>query len=292
MFINHIHLMPEDLRADATPEKFLAAIPPVVEGAGHAFEGAVAFAPFRHQFDAAGRTDCPNVWLCEAIRSHSELVGYGTLDPGKPAGKQVEQIAALGFRGIKLHPPAQKFEIFGSWAREGYAAMEELGLVADFHIGMHGHRLKDSDPLLCDEIAHHYPRLRMVFEHVGGWHYYRLLLGVMTNNLHHGEHLYAGIASVLNRDGQPYWWIGPEGVNDCRWQLGPGLLIYGLDFPYNAARQLRNDLAQIALLDWPPADIEALLGGNLRRLLGLSVQAGSEVESSASKGFITESGSE
>jgi len=182
----------------------------------------------------------------------------------------VRQIADLGFKGIKLHPPAQKFEIFGDWARRAYAQMEIDGLTADFHLGAHWHRLRDYDPLLCDEIAHHYPELRMVFEHVGGWHYYRQVLSVITNNMLRGNHLYAGIASVLDRESQRYWYLGKEGLEECRWQIGEDLLIYGLDFPYNQAPQIERDIALIRSLDWPPAAIEGLLGGNLKRLLGIT----------------------
>lgn len=264
MFINHVHLMPRDIREDATLESFLGAVD------GLDFEGAVCFAPFSYQFVRAGRTDDHNVWLRDTIAPHPNLVGYGTLDPSKPAGPQVEHIAALGFRGIKLHAPAQKFALFDDWARGAYAAMEAHGLVADFHIGMHWHRLKDYDPLLCDEIAWHHPKLRMVFEHVGGWHYYRQVLAVITNNRERGNHLYAGIASVLDREYQRYWYLGEAGVSECRWQIGADLLIYGLDFPYNHAAQLRDHLAQIAAFPWPQADKDALLGGNLKRLLGLS----------------------
>ena len=264
MFINHVHLMPPEMREDATVEAFLRAVD------GLDFEGAVCFAPFSYQFAEIGRTDDHNTWLRDTIAPYKNLIGYGTLDPSRPAGPQVKHIASLGFRGIKLHPPAQKFAIFGDWVREAYAAMEEHHLVADFHIGMHWHRLKDYDPLLCDEIAWHHPKLRMVFEHVGGWHYYRQVLAVITNNSRRGNHLYAGIASVLDHESQRYWWLGPDGVTECRWQVGPDLLIYGLDFPYNHAVQLRQDLAVIRGLDWPAADIAALLGGNLKRLLGLS----------------------
>ncbi|MDR1282608.1 MAG: amidohydrolase family protein [Opitutaceae bacterium] len=273
MFINHVHLMPAELRADATLEHFLATIPPVAEEIGIPLEGAVCFAPFSYQFGNIHRADDPNIWLRDTLAAAPagiRLVGYGTLDPNRPARPQVERITALGFRGIKLHPPAQKFAIFGDWAREAYAAMEEHDLVADFHIGMHWYRLKDYDPLLCDEIAWHHPRLRMVFEHVGGWHYYRQVLAVITNNTRRGNHLYAGIASVLDRENQRYWWLGTDGLDDCRWQIGGDLLIHGLDFPYNQAAALRRDLELIRTRPWPQGDIAALLGGNLKRLLGLS----------------------
>lgn len=271
MFVNHVHLFPRELRPDGTLDAFLR----VMEAAG--FEGAVGFAPFSYQLEQASRTDNPNVWLARILADRPHLVGYGTLDPKKPSAPQVKQIAELGFRGIKLHPPAQKFAIFGDWAREAYAAMEEHGLTADFHLGVHWHRLSEYDPLLCDEIAWHFPSLRMVFEHVGGWHYYRQVLAVIVNNSHRGNHLYAGIASVLDRENQRYWYLGPEGVEDCRWQIGRDLLIYGLDFPYNGLPQILRDLEIIRGLPWPAEDIVALLGGNLRRLLGLEEGAAQTV---------------
>jgi len=263
VFVNHVHLFPKEVRPDGTLDAFLA-ISDALD-----FEGAVCFAPFSYQFEDALREEDPNDWLAETLRDRPELTGYGTLDPKKPAAPQVRRIAGLGFPGIKLHPPAQKFEIFGEWAREAYAAMEEHRLIADFHLGVHWHRLSHYDPLACDEIAWHFPGLRMVFEHVGGWHYYRQVLAVIVNNSRRGNHLHAGIASVLDRENQRYWYLGPEGVEECRWQIGPELLIYGLDFPYNGLAAIRRDLEVIRALPWPVEDIAALLGGNLRRLLDL-----------------------
>jgi predicted TIM-barrel fold metal-dependent hydrolase len=262
MFVNHVHLLPPELRADGTLDAYLQ----LADEFG--FEGAVCFAPFSYQYAKTNLSGNHNKWLHTTIKHRENLVGYGTLDPVKPAALQVRQIADLGFRGIKLHPPAQKFAIFGDWARDAYEAMEELGLIADFHLGIHWHRLKDYDPLDCDEIAWHYPNLNMVFEHVGGWHYYRQVLAIITNNKSR-RNLYAGIASVLNKQDQRYWYLGPEGVDDCHWQIGADLLIYGLDFPYNRTAEIASDLEQIRHFNWPQKDIDALLGGNLKRLLGL-----------------------
>ena len=261
MFVNRVHLMPGELRQDATLDAFSRL------GDALGFDGAVYFAPFSYQVTSLGLD--ANQWLENAIRQRSELIGFGTLNPDLDPVPQVRQIADLGFRGIKLHPPAQKFEIFGSWARQTYEAMEGLGLIADFHLGIHWHRLREYDPLACNEIAHHHPGLRMVFEHVGGWHYYRQVLGVITNNHLRGNHLYAGIASVLDRENQRYWYLGPEGLEECRWQIGEDLLIYGLDFPYNQQPQIERDLETIRAMSWPANATDKLLGGNLRRLLGL-----------------------
>jgi len=107
----------------------------------------------------------------------------------------------------------------------------------------------------------------MVFEHVGGWHYYRQVLAVISNQLPGTR--YAGITSVFDREEQRCWYLGAEGIEECRWQIGSELMIYGLDFPFNQAPQVRRDLDTIATLKWPEADLQRLLGGNLKRLLAL-----------------------
>lgn len=261
MFVNHVHLFPDQVKPEGTLDVFLH----LCDALG--IEGGVCFAPFSYQVEPLGIDH--NEWLAQTIAKQPQLIGYGTLDPLQEPTDQVRRIAELGFRGIKLHSPAQKFDLFGSWARKAYEAMEAHNLIADFHLGVHWHRLKAYDPMLCDEIAHHYPNLRMVYEHVGGWHFYKQVLAVITNNKTKGDHLYAGIASVLDRERQKHWYLGPEGLEDCRWQIGEHLLIYGLDFPYNQLPNVAQDIEVIRAMDWPQADIDACLGGNLKRLLGI-----------------------
>lgn len=262
LFINHVHLLPAAVREDATPDAFrrLADESEVA--------GAVCFAPFSGFLK--GLDLHHNRWLAEELKAHPRFVPFGTLDPGLPAKDQIRELLDLGFKGVKLHPSAQDFHLFGDWAREVYALMEEHRLIAVFHTGIHGRRLTiTADPLLYDEIASHYPALPMVFEHVGGWHFFRPMLGVIANNRNRGNCRYAGITSVLDAEHQRHWYMGKEGLDQCRWQAGPDLMIYGLDFPYNQQPQLERDLYLIRSLNWPHEDIRKLLGGNLRRLLGV-----------------------
>ncbi len=261
MFVNHVHLIPHWVMPDGTLDTLL----PLLERIGA--EGAVCFAPFNTQMCEHAKNQ--NLWLYEAIKGHGGLVGYGTLDPTQPPEDQVKEIGQLGFRGVKLHPAFQHFDMLGPWAMRAYASIERLGLIADFHVGVHGHRLRENNPLDLDEIAQLFPSLRMVYEHVGGWHFYRQVLAVIGNHKHPDGRLYAGIATVFDRaEGCP-WYLGPEGVEDCRWQIGAEQLIYGLDFPYNQLSQVQKDLEIIRGLGWPTGEVDALLGGNLRRLLAL-----------------------
>jgi predicted TIM-barrel fold metal-dependent hydrolase len=260
MFVNHAHVMPASTREDGTVDSLARLMDQL------GFEGAVCFAPFTYQMGDLGDQ---NDWLAGQIKGRPEFVGFGTLAPTVPPHDQVRRVAGLGFRGIKLHPGAQGFELTGPWAMAAYEEMAEIGLIADFHTGIHWHRLRDYRVIDHDEISARVPSLRMVFEHVGGWHFNREMLAVISNGARHGNHLYAGIASVLNDQAQRYWYLGPEGLENCRWQVGEDLLIYGLDFPYNQEREIANDLRIIRELNWPAETVDKLLGRNLKRLLGL-----------------------
>ncbi len=41
--------------------------------------------------------------------------------------------------------------------------------------------------MLQDAVVQAAPETRMVFEHAGGWHYYRDVVAVIQNNHHRGE---------------------------------------------------------------------------------------------------------
>lgn len=260
IFVNHVHVFPAKIRKDGTPEAF-AEIAARLD-----IQGAVFFAPFSHQWPDGD----PNGWLSRQLQRFRGYVGYGTLDPQKPARDQVLRISDLGLRGIKIHAPAQHFPLNCDWIMDAYEQMERLGLIADFHLGVHGYRLKEYHPLLLDEVAHRFPELRMVFEHMGGWHYLRDAVAVATNRRSNNEGpIYAGIASVLDRDRIPAWYLGPEGIADLIWQMGADRLIYGVDFPYNSAEHIASDLNIIRSMGLAPSVEEAILGDNLRKLLNL-----------------------
>lgn len=264
LFVNHVHVFPARVRRDGTPETFAEI------AAALGIQGAVFFAPFSYQWPNGD----PNGWLSRQLYRFRGYVGYGTLDPEKPARDQVMRISDLGLRGIKIHGPAQHFPLNCDWIMDAYEQMERVGLVADFHLGVHGYRLKDYHPLLLDEVAHRFPELSMIFEHMGGWHFVRDAVAVAANRQANNEEpIYAGIASVLDRERIPGWYLGPEGVADLAWQVGADRLIYGTDFPYNSAEHIASDLAIIRGMGLVPSAEAAILGGNLRKLLGLRARS-------------------
>jgi predicted TIM-barrel fold metal-dependent hydrolase len=262
IFANHAHVFPREVRPEGSIETLLRLMDKCQ------IKRAVAFAPFIDQVKDLGID--PNEWLAQELEKHDNICGFGTIDLDKPdLAKQAETIANLGFKGVKLHPAYQQFNILADELKDFYAAAEELGLLLCFHLGVHWHRIKDYHPLLCDELAHFYPNLKFTMEHVGGLSFFLDALAVLTNNLE-GGNVYAGITSVLNKSFNQLWYLGPERMELLVSLIGSKQMIFGLDFPYNDAYRVQEAIDVIMGLDISAEDKANILGRNLARLLDVA----------------------
>ena len=262
IFANHAHLFPAYIRPDGA----LDALYRLMEACD--IEKVVCFAPFRDMVPADHIH--PTEWLAREIAGKPEFVGYAALNPtDADALDWVRRLPELGFRGIKLHPAYDRWDLHDPRAFDLYQLAGELGLVLDFHTGVHGHFLAQYHPSKFDEVAQCRNDLRIVLEHMGGRTQYADALSVMANaNVYSGgSRIYAGIASVLDRKLQTLWYQGPERVQEMAELFGADKLIYGLDFPWNGVESVKQDLAIIADMDLGEGGREALLGGNLKATL-------------------------
>lgn len=266
IFANHAHIFPEQLR----PEGTVDSLKKFMDECG--IDKCVAFAPFADRFSDAGIDENHNVWLANQIKGCSDIVGFGTVDFDAPdLGGQVEQIADLGFKGIKLHPPYQEFVIDGAPAFEVYEKAQELGLFLSFHSGMHWHRLRDNLVLLFDEVAWNFPKLRFSMEHIGGYHFFTDALAVMCNNSRGGTQprVFAGWTSVDNSNGAGAWALSDEQLKTVILQTGEDRSIFGVDFPYNNAESIKRDIARIKNMDLSEECKEKILGKTLEKILSV-----------------------
>src|SRR5689334_11740695 len=104
IFANHAHVFPQAVNPNGTIDRLLN----MLDACGIA--RAVCFAPFGMQMD--GQSEKPNPWLANELLSRERLIGFGTIDFRRRDVKgQVREAAELGFRGLKLHPNIQKFDV-------------------------------------------------------------------------------------------------------------------------------------------------------------------------------------
>lgn len=262
---NHAHVFPGHVREDGTPSALLE----LMDQCG--IERCVAFATF-HGFLGPQDED-PNAWLAREIKGNDRLLGFGVIDfdRGDLRG-QVDRIAELGFSGIKLHPAFQRFVIDGEKPFEVYRRAEELGLFLSFHTGVHWHRIADYNMLRFDEVAYHFKKLRFSMEHLGGYCFFHEGVAVMLNNQHQKDEprLYAGLTSVFDTNENRAWHLSDERIRELLWQTGENAAIFGLDFPYNGREKIAYAIRHVTDMDIPQSAKEKILGGNLRRLLGMA----------------------
>jgi len=119
-----------------------------------------------------GRLQRRNEWTCEVARAHPRLVAFIGLDPSMNEGELVTEIdsrVSEGARGIKLHPPNQRFYPNDPRLAAAYRRAEEAGLPVIFHSGAFALAPRRGDHGRAEhfgELLASFPRLTVVMAHL------------------------------------------------------------------------------------------------------------------------------
>jgi len=216
---------------------------------------------------ATGRPRVPNETVAAACRDYPDVfTGMGSVDPhkGEAAVAEVENIAALGLRGVKFHPSMQAFAPDDPQYWPIFAACERHGLLALFHTGTsgigarqpggQGIRIDLAHPIKLDPVAAAHPGLTVVAAHFG-WPWHMELVAMAL----HKTNVYIDISGWSPKR------IPAELVRELRGRLSEQFL-WGSDFPFLTPERC---LAELDSLDLPGPARERLLHENAARILGL-----------------------
>jgi predicted TIM-barrel fold metal-dependent hydrolase len=216
---------------------------------------------------ATGRPRVPNETVAAACRDYPDVfAGLGSVDPhkGEAAVAEVENIAALGLRGVKFHPSLQAFAPDDPRYWPIFAACERLGLLALFHTGTsgigarqpggQGIRIDLAHPIKLDPVAAAHPELTVVAAHFG-WPWHMDLIAIAL----HKTNVYIDISGWAPRR------IPAEVIRELRGRLS-GQFLWGSDYPFIAPERC---LAELADLDLSDEVMRAVLHDNAARVLGL-----------------------
>lgn len=214
---------------------------------------------------ATGRPRVPNEVVADACRLYPEtFVGFGSVDPhkGQAALDEVERVAQLGLKGVKLHPSLQAFAPDDERHWPLFARCEELGLIALFHTGTsgigarqpggQGIRLDYARPIRLDAVAAGFPTLRLIAAHFG-WPWHLELLAIAL----HKTNVFIDISGWAPR------YIPPEVVREMRGRLQDQFL-FGSDYPFF---QPQRCLDELAALEIPEGALRKILVENGSALL-------------------------
>lgn len=208
-----------------------------------------------------------------ATESRGRLHPISTVDP--TAGpEEVQRAIELwdgepGLAGLKLYPGYQAFFPHDPSLAPLYEYAHRRGLPVMFHQGdtLDGIGLvKFARPLEVDEVAGRYRDVRFVLCHLGNpW------IPEAAEIVYKNENVFADTSGLLAHPSAPYFERmvaqARAAVYNAVVTIGrPDRVLYGSDWPLE---ELRVAVDLIDRLDLPPADREAILGGNARRLFAL-----------------------
>ncbi|MCI0341234.1 MAG: amidohydrolase family protein [Planctomycetales bacterium] len=209
-----------------------------------------------------------NEWIAGYCRADPRrLVPMGSVHPlhQPEPGREVERLAALGIRALKVHPPHQLFAPnayrTGELPALGevYGAAERLGLPVMFHTGTSifpGARNVHADPMPVDDVAVDFPRLTIVLAHAG-------------------RPLHVETAVFLARR-HPNVWLDISSIPPSRLlhylprlEELAGKTLFGTDWPAPGVPSIRENLEAVAALPLGEAAKAKLLRENARAVYRL-----------------------
>jgi len=216
-----------------------------------------------------------NKAYAEVQRRHPDrIIAFAGVDPRRPnAIKFVETaIKEWGLKGLKLHPGSG----FYPNGRESYRLLKrvcELGVPVLCHTGQWPLYDKYCDPVYLDDILVDFPNLTVIAAHLAeGWHNTLFAMATYKPNLATDFSRWQAAA----RNHYHYFCEHLRRALDC---FGSDRVLFGTDGPYFRAImtdkdwvQLIKDLPQKAPdgITFTQAEVEAMLGGNAARILGIS----------------------
>ena len=154
----------------------------------------------------------------EVAGANGAFTGLGTLHPDSERPEQdFSELAALGLKGVKLHPDFQRFEADSPKAMHIYGLCMEAEIPVLVHTG--DHRFDYSNPERIARILRRFPKLRFV----GDFHYYAtatLYMLLMKSHREKGLELVRkwGADRIMFGTDYPMWKPQPE--IDCLLAMG------------------------------------------------------------------------
>ncbi|HTZ08166.1 MAG TPA: amidohydrolase family protein, partial [Acidimicrobiales bacterium] len=208
-----------------------------------------------------------NHWVMAAVASRPLLTGFVGIDPVLLPPDRLDHhlrtMAALGARGVKLHPVTQGYRPDDPRMARLYDLCCELDLVVLSHSGP-GHRGGGSArPSEFAAVLERWPRLRLVLAHLGGaaWR--------------EAADLAASFPGVLFDVSEIVAWAGaPRAPSTAQLaeavrRIGADRIMLGSDFPWYDPAATADKVD--ALPGLGTAERAALLGGTATAQLGLAV---------------------
>lgn len=161
----------------------------------------------------------------------------------------------LGLRGFKMHPEYQEFSPEESRMAPIYDAAVAAGMPILFHSGHDiGFETVRGTPEAWERVLDAWPGLTMILAHMGGFRMWEQTLAHLA-----GRDVYLDTAYTLGH-------LADEAFVDLVRTHGAERVLFGTDDPWTDPAE---EIARLRALDLTEDELDAILGGNAARLLGI-----------------------
>jgi predicted TIM-barrel fold metal-dependent hydrolase len=183
------------------------------------------------------------------------VIGFGSVHPSLNAEDVLSDLRVNHLRGVKIHPIVQDFRLDDPRLRPILDALSGE-FVTVIHVGGGG-PLKSADNAHPDQLrrlVRDFPRLNIIACHFGGYRMYQEALDCVV-----------GLRVYLDTSWPPgLATLDARRVTNLIERHGPDRVVFGSDWPM---ADIRTEVLAIEQLDLPEEQTDAILGGNLQRML-------------------------
>ena len=187
------------------------------------------------------------------------IISFGSVLPSSAyALEYVWKISDEELKGIKFHPPLQRFHPEDEQYFPIYDLARALNLILTFHVGFdpsYPNELK-ATPESMMKIAKNFPGLRIVAAHLGGLKMAKEVLEVMAGQ----TDVFLDTAYCSDP------WLDAGLFKEIIKKHGADKILFGSDYPWHLPSR---EISLIRLLDISDEEKDLILGMNAVRLLGL-----------------------
>ena len=219
-----------------------------------------------HINDAAVRTN--------EHAAETGILSFGCMHPDYPDWRgELDRLAALGFRGIKLHPPYQGVDFDDVRYVRILDRCGELGLLVLIHtgldVGLPG--VDRASPETVARAVRAAGPVTLILAHMGGWRQWEAVLDLLPGTGAYLDTSFSLGRMVPNGDGyyqtaEDLQLLSEERFLQLVRAFGADRVLFGTDCPWGGQAE---EVEKIKNLPLTAAEREAVLGGNAEKLLHL-----------------------
>ena len=192
---------------------------------------------------------------------NDRIISFAAIHPDSPDVLDwLDEVREMGAKGVKFHPPFQRFLPHDPKYRPVYRKIGELGLISLFHGGRARPKNQETfcTPATFATVVDAFQGAPVILAHMGGFRIDDEELNLLPSlPVYVDTALWPAFMSHLS----------PERMTDLIRQIGAERVIFGSDFPYTPADDSIQRLCSLPLSE---GEKELIFSGNAKRLLGLT----------------------